>query len=186
LDSFWNLNIEDLKSLKELVPGSLLVSFDLEYSSNKSDSTPQNVNEAGLAFLQLDIDNHLWPFSQDGDLETFYEQNHIKAYSIRPVEIPEKKGRRERLRFGAKIVVDSHKVDSTIIELLSTAVAATSPKQQRYSYRMVNKCGAGVDLPRESSDRFLPYCLSRSAGHGCFQRPAKPLANATGNRSGGS
>jgi hypothetical protein len=128
LNAFWNLNIKDVNTLKKLVLGSLLVAFDLEYSSNKGESTPQNITEAGLAFLQVDADNYLQPFPQDSSMESFYEQNHIKGYSIHSVKIPEKKNHREKLKFGTKILVDSHQISSTVIELLATAVTATSPK----------------------------------------------------------
>jgi len=130
LDGFWNPNIKDVNTLKELLQNSLLVAFDLEFSSNNDDSAALDIIEAGLAFVQPDTNHCLPSIPQSINLETLFEQHQIKAYLIRPIEIPEKKGRREPLKFGTKLLVDSCKLNSTIMELLSTSVAthSLSPK----------------------------------------------------------
>jgi hypothetical protein len=121
LDGFRKLNV-DVKTLRDLALTSLFVAFDLEFSGNTGDSASRNIIEAGLAFSQLDANHCLQPIPQNSNLETFFEQNQIKAYSIRSIEVPEKKATRESLKFGTKLLINSSEFNSTIIELLSTSI----------------------------------------------------------------
>jgi hypothetical protein len=84
LDSFWNSNINDVNTLKELLQDFLLVAFDLEFSSNKDDSTALNIIEARVAFFQPDPNHCLPSIPQGINVETFFEQNQIKHIRYAP------------------------------------------------------------------------------------------------------
>lgn len=119
IQSFWDSKIPDLATLKELLPGSFLVAFDIESSPNPTARIP-NVNEIGLAFLQAKEEEN-WPqLPKDGELGTFYDQNDIQAHSIQVRgRISKKNSGREGIKFGNKVFVDADQISQTMVQMLS-------------------------------------------------------------------
>jgi hypothetical protein len=112
--------IQDLTTLKDRIPCSLLVAFDLEFSIH-------GISEAGIAFLRLTKEQPAPALPDDGTLRTFYAQNNIKTYSIQVCERIKKKTSREAVKYGSIMPVNDKELGITILQLISSARSHSEP-----------------------------------------------------------
>lgn len=113
ISRFWRSKVTDLDSLKELLPGSILVALDIE----GVEPLNQGPNEIGLAFLRVDGQGCiLCPGTS-----RFHDENQVQAHTIQIQDrIPTfNLHKREPLKYGGAVVVDAKQLGPTIDKILS-------------------------------------------------------------------
>jgi len=116
ISQFWRSKITDLDSLKELLPGSMLIALDIE----GIEPLNQGPNEIGLAFLRFDADSRKACMLCPGT-SRFHDENKIQAHTIQIRDrMPTFNLRkREPLKYGSAVIVDAKQLGSTIDKILS-------------------------------------------------------------------
>ncbi|KAI9691175.1 MAG: hypothetical protein M1822_008795 [Bathelium mastoideum] len=106
----WKSEISDLRALKSIIPGSTLVSLDIE-------SSTQGVSEIGLAFLHV---NGQVPHFYPGDgTKSFYAQNKIQAHTVQVRDRLPKSKMKVARHFGDVLLVNAEEVALTLRRMLS-------------------------------------------------------------------
>ena len=110
ISTLWRSKIPNLGALQAILPGSVLVAFDLE-------SSARGVGEIGLAFLR--VSGQMPHFSVGGGMRSFYVENEVRAHSIQIRDGIRKSALRETTFFGETVLVDIQEAGSTAKEILS-------------------------------------------------------------------
>jgi len=157
IGALWNSKISDLVTLKDRLPGSVLVALDTKFSNI---SGHQRFSEVGLATLQV----HSQPPPFLPGLTKYYEENGVNTLTIRsrdrglkpPYEDPE-------YRYGDKVHANEEDVCDIVVEMLSRyegkkiLVGFDMEAEWRWIENMgadvASLCSAWVDLQELVSQR---------------------------------
>lgn len=114
LGSLWRsvLRVQDLETLRKLMPNSTLVAFDIE-------DHVTSINEVGIAAVSISGANcALYP-SSDGTVRTFCSENAVQAHTIMVREMLAKRGN-DSIRYGDQVTVRDSEVSQTLVQKLSS------------------------------------------------------------------
>jgi hypothetical protein len=123
--SLWESRIPDIDTLKQRIPGSVLVAIDVE-------SSTQRVREIGLAMLRIGGDAP--QFSRN--LQFFYDQNEIKVTTIQDYE--REMNRSDSDRYGDTVFVKDTDEDASLALYLSALTCTRSWNGYRTCQRDVH------------------------------------------------
>jgi hypothetical protein len=112
---FLKSKIPNLTALKDRIPHSVFVAFDLEFP-------PQGVSEAGLHFFDPPKRKPTPILPGDGTHRSFHTQNKIQSYSVQVREKIKEKTKREGVKYGSTMYVNEAELSPKLCRLVSSAL----------------------------------------------------------------